>query len=65
MTVGSLVRLGLIGGVPTVAGAWLGGFIYSPVWALLCLAVGVGAIAQVWSCRFSDRCPGVSRWAVT
>jgi ZIP family zinc transporter len=45
--VGSLVRLGLIGGVPTIAGAWLGGFVYSPVWALLFLAVGVGAIAQV------------------
>ncbi len=47
VTVGSLVRLGMIGGVPTIAGAWLGGFIYSPVWALVCLAVGVGAIAQV------------------
>ena len=47
MPVGALVRLGLIGGVPTIAGAWVGGFIYSPVWALLCLAVGVGAIAQV------------------
>jgi len=47
VTVGALVRLGLIGGVPTIAGAWLGGFIYSPVWALLCLALGVGAIAQV------------------
>jgi zinc transporter ZupT len=46
-SVGSLVRLGLIGGLPTIAGAWLGGFIYSPTWALLCLAVGVGAIAQV------------------
>jgi ZIP family zinc transporter len=45
--VGSLVRLGLIGGVPTIAGAWLGGFVYSPVWALLFLALGVGAIAQV------------------
>jgi zinc transporter ZupT len=42
-----LVRLGLIGGVPTIAGAWLGGFIYSPVWAVLFLALGVGAIAQV------------------
>jgi len=47
VTVGSLVRLGLIGGVPTIAGAWLGGFVYSPIWALLCLALGVGAIAQV------------------
>ena len=47
VAVGSLVRLGLIGGMPTIAGAWLGGFIYSPVWALLCLALGVGAIAQV------------------
>jgi zinc transporter ZupT len=42
-----LIRLGLIGGVPTIAGAWLGGFIYSPVWAVLFLALGVGAIAQV------------------
>ena len=47
VTVGSLVRLGLIGGVPTIAGAWLGGFVYSPIWALLCLALGVGSIAQV------------------
>jgi hypothetical protein len=37
----------MIGGVPTIAGAWLGGFVYSPVWALVFLAVGVGAIAQV------------------
>jgi zinc transporter ZupT len=47
VTVGSLVRLGLIGGLPTIAGAWLGGFVYSPIWALLFLAIGVGAIAQV------------------
>ena len=47
VTVGSLVQLGLIGGVPTIAGAWLGGFVYSPVWALVFLAMGVGAIAQV------------------
>jgi len=42
-----LIRLGLIGGAPTIAGAWLGGFIYSPVWSVLFLALGVGAIAQV------------------
>jgi ZIP family zinc transporter len=44
---GALARLGLIGGAPTIAGAWLGGFVYSPVWAVLFLAIGVGAIAQV------------------
>ena len=42
-----LARLGLIGGVPTILGAWLGGFVYSPVWSVLLLAIGVGAIAQV------------------
>jgi zinc transporter ZupT len=44
---GELVRLGLIGGAPTIAGAWLGGLVYSPVWSVLFLAVGAGAIAQV------------------
>jgi hypothetical protein len=47
VSLGALVKLGIIGGVPTVAGAWLGGFVYSPVWSVLFLAVGVGAIAQV------------------
>jgi hypothetical protein len=42
-----LLQLGLIGGAPTIAGAWLGGFVYSPVWSVLFLAIGVGAIAQV------------------
>ena len=47
VSIGALARLGLIGGVPTIAGTWLGGFVYSPVWSVLLLAVGVGAIAQV------------------
>jgi zinc transporter ZupT len=47
VSIGRLVTLGLIGGVPTIAGAWLGGFVYSPVWSVVFLAVGVGAIAQV------------------
>lgn len=47
VSVGDLLKLGLIGGVPTIAGAWLGGFVYSPVWSVLFLAIGVGAIAQV------------------
>ena len=42
-----LIRLGLIGGVPTIAGAWLGGFVYSQAIAVLCLGLGAGAIAQV------------------
>jgi zinc transporter, ZIP family len=45
--VGALLQLGLIGGAPTIAGAWLGGFTYTPVWSVLFLALGVGAIAQV------------------
>ena len=47
VAIGDLVKLGLIGGLPTIAGAWLGGFVYSPVWSVLFLAIGVGAIAQV------------------
>jgi ZIP family zinc transporter len=39
--------LGLIGGVPTIVGAWLGGLVYSPVLSVLFLAIGAGAIAQV------------------
>jgi hypothetical protein len=33
--------------VPTILGAWTGGFVYSPVWSVLFLGAGVGAIAQV------------------
>jgi zinc transporter ZupT len=46
-SVGELVKLGILGGGPTILGAWLGGFVYSPVWSVLFLAIGVGAIAQV------------------
>jgi ZIP family zinc transporter len=42
-----LVKLGLVGGTPTIAGAWLGGFVYSPFWSVVFLAIGAGAIAQV------------------
>jgi zinc transporter ZupT len=44
---GGLLQLGLIGGVPTILGAWLGAFVYSPLLAVFFLALGVGAIAQV------------------
>jgi zinc transporter, ZIP family len=43
----SLILLGALAGVPTVLGAWLGGFTYSPAWTTLFLAIGAGAIAQV------------------
>lgn len=46
-SVARLIQLGLIGGVPTILGAWMGGFVRSPVLALLFLALGVGGIAQV------------------
>jgi len=42
-----LLLLGAIGGVPTIFGAWLGGFTYSAVLALLFLSFGAGAIFQV------------------
>ncbi|HXE79736.1 MAG TPA: hypothetical protein VNK41_03225 [Vicinamibacterales bacterium] len=45
--IGRLLLLGLIGGAPTILGAWLGGFTYARVWSLLFLAIGIGAIAQV------------------
>lgn len=43
----TLVALGLVAGIPTILGAWLGGLAYSPLYAALFLGVGAGAIAQV------------------
>jgi zinc transporter ZupT len=45
--IGQLLQLGLIGGAPTIVGAWIGGFVYSPIWSVLMLGLGVGAIGQV------------------
>jgi zinc transporter, ZIP family len=42
-----LIILGLIAGIPTILGAWVGGFIYSPLASVIFLAVGAGAIFQV------------------
>jgi zinc transporter, ZIP family len=44
---GALVLLGALAGLPTVVGAWIGGFTYSPVWTTLFFAVGAGAIVFV------------------
>ena len=42
-----LALAGLLAGVPTILGAWLGGVAYSPLLATLCMAIGAGAILQV------------------
>lgn len=39
--------LGAIAGLPTILGAWTGGFAYQPTLATFFLALGAGAIAQV------------------
>lgn len=44
---GRLALLGLVAGVPTILGAWIGGFTYSPIWTTLFFAIGAGAIIQV------------------
>jgi zinc transporter, ZIP family len=41
------VALGVVAGVPTVLGAWLGGYAFSPVWGSLAFGIAAGAIAQV------------------
>jgi zinc transporter, ZIP family len=41
------VWLGALAGLPTVAGAWAGGFAFAPSWASLAFGVAAGAIAQV------------------
>jgi zinc transporter ZupT len=46
-SLGNLALLGLIAGGPTIAGTWFGGLAYSPVLAVLFLAIGAGAIVQV------------------
>ena len=43
----ALAALGLIAGAPTILGAWIGGFTYSPILTTLFYAIGVGAVAQV------------------
>ena len=42
-----LVVMGMIAGAPTIAGAWIGGFLYSPVATIIFLSIGAGAIFQV------------------
>jgi ZIP family zinc transporter len=39
--------LGAVAGIPTVFGAWIGGFAFSPAWAALAFGLAAGAIIQV------------------
>ncbi|HLE28237.1 MAG TPA: hypothetical protein VI793_08975 [Anaerolineales bacterium] len=43
----NLAFVGLIGGAPAIAGAWVGGFTYSQPLAVLFLAIGAGAVFEV------------------
>lgn len=50
------VLLGAIAGVPTILGAWAGGFAFSPVWGSFAFGIAAGAIAQVvWAIGRSMR----------
>lgn len=43
----NLAWMGLIGGVPAIVGAWVGGLTYSQPLAVLFLAIGAGAVFEV------------------
>ncbi len=43
----AFILLCLLAGAPAILGAWIGGFAYSPLLAVIFLGVGVGAIWQV------------------
>ena len=48
------VGFGAVAGLPTIAGAWLGGFAFSSAWAALAFGLAAGAIGQVvWQIAFS------------
>jgi len=50
------VALGAIAGVPTIFGAWAGGFAFSAVWGSFAFGIAAGAIAQVvWAITRSMR----------
>lgn len=46
-TLATLATLGLIAGAPTILGAWIGGFSFSPIANVLFLSAGAGAVIQV------------------
>jgi len=42
-----LVLMGIITGATTIVGAWIGGFLYSPVSTIIFCSIGAGVIFQV------------------
>jgi zinc transporter, ZIP family len=42
-----LVALGAVAGIPTIFGAWAGGFAFTAAWAAVAFGLAAGAIAQV------------------
>ncbi len=42
-----LLFLTIVAGAPAIAGTWLGGFMFTPIMAVVFLAIGAGAILQV------------------
>lgn len=51
--IAKLIAMGLIAGAPAIFGAWIGGFVYSPIAAIIFLSVGAGAIFQVVAAIFN------------
>jgi zinc transporter ZupT len=47
VSIGGFVALGLVAGLPTVLGTWIGAFSHAPALTVLFLAIGAGAIVQV------------------
>ena len=45
--IAKMIGLGLIAGLPAIFGCWIGGFSFSPLFTLVFLAIGAGAIFQV------------------
>jgi len=47
ININRLIYLGALGGIPTIFGCWIGAFTYSPLWSILFLGIGAGALIQV------------------
>ncbi|SVE63189.1 uncharacterized protein METZ01_LOCUS516043, partial [marine metagenome] len=50
----SLLILGCLAGLPTIAGMWIGGFNYSTTSTVFFLSIGIGAVLQVASLISKD-----------